>query len=67
MGMIIIGNAAFPNPIPPGNPPVIPVMISMGTNTISEMKKKINAEINAVRSTLIFFNLLLVIFLRFLG
>jgi hypothetical protein len=54
--MIIIGNAAFPNPIPPGNPPVIPVMISMGTNTISEMKKKINAEINAVRSTLIFFS-----------
>jgi len=28
----------------------------MGTNTISEMKKKINAEINAVRSTLIFFS-----------
>ena len=65
MGMITSGNAAFPNPIPPENPPAIPEMINIGTNTISEMKKKINAEINAVFSTLIFVTLLLVILLRF--
>jgi len=65
MGIIKIGKIAFPIPVSLENPPVITIINIMGTTTISEIKKKIIAEIFAVCRTPIFFTLVLVILFGF--